>query len=138
MTDGMKILAVNAGSSSLKFGLYEDSASAALASRHAADSRLSGATLDLVVQLADAHFRYRDADRRLELVRSKLLPKAEAALDAARAAYQTGMTDMTGLLDAERSLLEFRVEELTMRMERASALAEIELVILGSRDASQM
>ncbi len=107
--------------------------SAALASRHAADSRLTGATLDLVVQLADAHFRYRDADRRLELVRWKLLPKAEAALDAARAAYQTGLTDMTGLLDAERSLLEFRVEEVTMRMERESAWAEIAIVILGAR-----
>jgi outer membrane protein TolC len=120
--------------------IYRDKIAAlvasALASRHITDARLSGATLDLVVQLADAHFRFRDANRRLELVRDKLLPKATASLDAARAAYPTGMTDMTGLLDAERTLLGFRVDEITMRMERASALAEIELVILGSRDMS--
>ena len=106
---------------------------AALAARHAADARLAGASLDLVVALADAHFRFRDARRRLEVVREKLLPKAEAALDAARAAYPTGLTDMTGLLDAERSLLEFRIEEATLRLEVETAQAEIVLVILGAR-----
>lgn len=107
--------------------------SSALAARHAADARLSGATLDVVVRLADASFRYRDAGRRLALVREKLIPKSEAALDAARAAYQTGMSDMTDLLDAERSLLEFRVEEVTLRLERESARAEVSVVILGAR-----
>lgn len=110
---------------------------AALASRHAADSALAGATLDLVVQLADANFRFRDANRRLELVRERLLPKAQASLETARSAYQTGMTDMTGLLDAERSLLEFRIEEITMRLEREVAAAEIRLVILGTQDTTR-
>lgn len=111
---------------------------AALAARHAADARLAGAKLDLVVRLADAHFRFRDANRRLALVRDSLLPKAEAALASARAAYQTNKTDMTALLEAERTLLEFRIEQATMTMERETAHAELRLVVLGSRDVSRV
>ncbi|TAJ21599.1 MAG: TolC family protein [Planctomycetota bacterium] len=112
--------------------------SAALASRHAADARLAGAKLDLVVRLADAHFRLRDANRRLVLVRDSLLPKAEAALASARTAYQTNKTDMTALLEAERTLLEFRIEQATMTMERETAQAEVRLVVIGSRDVSRV
>lgn len=118
------------------FPIYRDkiaaTVSAALSARHAADSRLAGGILDVVVQVADAHFRFRNSQRRLSLIATKLLPKAEAALDAAREAYTTGLVDMTGLLEAERSLVEFRVEEATALLELESAFAEITLLAVGA------
>ncbi len=71
-----------------------------------------------------------NATRRL-LVRNDVAEQAESTIALARNSSQPGY-----LLDEERSLLEFRVEELTMRMERESAWSEISLVILGARSLS--
>ncbi len=109
---------------------------AALAREHASDAAWSSAVLELASALADAHYRYRDAARRLALLENQLLPKAALALEAARAAYPTGLTDMTGLLDAERTLFEFRVQEVNLRLEREVALAELGVLLASSAAVS--
>lgn len=104
---------------------------AATALRRAAGARLDAARLETVMRLAEWQFLYRDAGRRLRLLRDVLLPNATQALDVARRSYPTGEVDLTSLLDAERSLFNFRLNEARARMEAEVALSQIMIEILA-------
>jgi outer membrane protein, heavy metal efflux system len=99
--------------------------------QRAAEARLSAEQLDLAVRFAETAYAWREADRNATLFGKQLLPKARAALDSARGGYVGGLTRFADLLDAERALLEFRVQYATAAGQREMALAEMSLVILG-------
>lgn len=72
-------------------------------------------------------FEYGDAQRKVDLYRDGLIPRAQQSLNAALTDYQAGKAGFIDVIDAERLLLEFQLnleESLTMR---ATKLAEIEM-----------
>lgn len=80
----------------------------------------------LRAELSMAVFDFRDAERRINLFRESLIPKAEQALEVARQAYGDGQTDFMTLIDAQRTLLEFQ-----LLSERAVSDREIALGNIG-------
>ena len=57
------------------------------------------------------HFGMETANRSIRLYRQALLPQAQQALDAANTAYQAAQIDFLSFLDAQRTLLNLRIEE---------------------------
>jgi len=103
----------------------------AQAGRRAAQARLTASQLNLTAEFAQKSYDYREVTRNLDLLREQLIPKARRSLEIARAAYLAGKTDFFNLLDAERSLLEFRLSEIDARIQRELTLSELSLLIAG-------
>ena len=76
-------------------------------------------------------FDYREINRNLDLLQEQLIPKAQQSLEIARAAYLAGKTDFFNLIDAERTLLEFRLSEIEARTQRELVLWDLSLLIAG-------
>src|SRR5262249_14937201 len=76
--------------------------------------------------VAAAHASVRAMTRRIGLLRNKVQPAAQRALDAARVAYATGPFDIFSLLEAERSLLDVEVEIATTRTDLLRRLADLD------------
>lgn len=81
---------------------------------------------NLIAELRMAIFKTRDAERRIGLLRDSLIPKATQAFEVARKDFSGGKTDFMTLIDAQRTLLEFR-----LMLERAIADREIALGEIG-------
>ncbi|KAF0174453.1 MAG: outer membrane efflux protein [Limisphaerales bacterium] len=105
---------------------------AAQAEKQAAAARFSAEQIMLAVEFAEKSFMFREATRNLELLNDRLLPKARQSLEVARSGYASGKTDFINLIDAQRTLLDFRLTEVEARIQRELALAELSLVILGT------
>ncbi len=97
----------------------------------AAKARLSAEELDLAVRFAETAYAWREANRNADLYGKQLLPKARAALEAARAGYVAGAANFADLLEAERTLLEYHMNYAEAAGQREMVLAEMSLVILG-------
>ncbi len=97
----------------------------------AAQARLSAEQLDLAVRFAETAYAWREADRSVALHGRLQLPKARAALDAAREGYVSGAAGFRDLLDAERDVLEHHLRHAEALGEREMVLAEMSLVVLG-------
>lgn len=104
----------------------------AQAGKQAAEARLSAEEIALAVEFAEKSFLFREASRSLDLLASRLLPKAQQSLEVARSGYVSGKVDFLNLLDAERTLLEFQLSEIDARVQRELALAELSLLVLGT------
>lgn len=76
-----------------------------------------------------ALFAFRDAARKIDLFGAGLVPKARQALDAIFTAYEAGKADFLDVLDAQRALLEFRLEYERALADRVMSLAEIEMLV---------
>ncbi len=107
----------------------------AQAGKRAAEARLSAEQIALAVEFAEKTFMFRESSRTLELLTQRLLPKARQSLEVAQSGYVSGKVDFLNLLDAERTLLEFRLSEVEARVQRELALAELSLLILGTPPA---
>ena len=120
---------------SMTLPIWRDKIAAEIASGstalQAAQARLSAEGLDLAVRFAETAYAWREANRSADLHGNRLLPKAKAALEAARAGYVTGTSTFADLLDAERELLEHHVAHAEALGQREMVLAEMSLVILG-------
>jgi outer membrane protein TolC len=80
---------------------------------------------------AEAHmvlYRVRDARRRVGLFRDTLVPKARQSLEAQETAFSAGEATFQQLLDAERVLLEFELEQHRARADHAQRLAELRMM----------
>lgn len=108
---------------------------AAQADKQAAAARFSAEQIMLAVEFAEKSFMFREATRNLELLNNRLLPKARQSLEVARSGYASGKVDFINLIDAQRTLLDFRLAEVEARIQRELALAELSLVILGTPPA---
>jgi len=104
---------------------------AAQAGQRAAQARFTAGQINLTVEFAEKSYAYREVNRNLDLLQGQLIPKARRSLEISRAAYLAGKTDFFNLLDAERSLLGFRLLEIDARTQRELTLSELSLLIAG-------
>jgi outer membrane protein TolC len=104
---------------------------AAQAGRRAAAARLTSGQISLTVDFALKTYDYREVTRNLALLQAKLIPKARKSLEIARAGYLAGQIDFFNLVDAERTLLNFELEEVEARARREIVLADLSLSIVG-------
>jgi outer membrane protein TolC len=74
---------------------------------------------------------FREASRNLELLNERLLTMARQSLEVAQSGYVGGKVDFLNVIDAERTLLDFRLSEVEASLQRELALAELSLLILG-------
>ena len=104
---------------------------AAQASKRAAEARLTSEQIALTVDFAMKSYEYREITRNLALLQDKLIPKARKTLEIARAGYPAGQIDFLSLIDAQRALLNFQLEEVEARTRREIILADLSLSIAG-------
>lgn len=71
-------------------------------------------------------------DKQERLFRTGIIPQAEIALSAARAAYQVGKIDFLTLLDSQKTLYNYQIRYYRVLTDHEKALAELERVI-GAR-----
>ena len=95
---------------------------AATLTRHQRANDL-GSTLKLVL------YRFHDAQRKIDLYRDTLLPKATEAVMTSEAAFRAGKASFTDLIDAQRLLLEFGLAAERASADRAQRLGELEMLV---------
>jgi len=83
----------------------------------------------LVASLEMALYGFRDAERKIDLYRDTLMPKAKQSLKVTQQAYEAGTTDFLDVIDAQRALLEFELSYERALVNRAQRLAEIEMLV---------
>ncbi|MGZ4964427.1 MAG: TolC family protein [Limisphaerales bacterium] len=103
----------------------------AQANKHAAEARLTAEQIMVTVDFAMKSYDYREVTRNLQLLHDTLISKARRSLEIARAGYLGGQIDFFNLIDAQRTLLNFQLEEAEARMRREITLAELSLNIAG-------
>jgi len=122
-------------SAGMTLPIWRDKIAAEIAEAHALEgasrARLSNELLTLTVEVAMKSYEYRESTRLLELLQDTLLPKAKQSLEVARSGYSAGTTDFMDLIDAQRTLLEFRLAEVEARIKRELALADLSLQVVG-------
>jgi outer membrane protein TolC len=104
---------------------------AAQAGQRAAAARLSAEQIKLAVDFAEQTYLIREAGRELALLRERLLPRARQSLAIARAAYRSGQVDFLNVIDDERALLGFQLDEIASQTQRAVAQAQLTLLVAG-------
>ena len=82
----------------------------------------------LSAELQMVSYRFRDADRRMDLYGGTLIPKVEESLKAALSAFQGGNASFTDLVDAQRLLLEFQLAYERGLSDKLQRLAEMEML----------
>ena len=84
---------------------------------------------DLRFVVKKHHFGMETANRSIRLYRQTLLPQARQALDVANTAYQAAQIDFLSLLDAQRTLLNLRIEEQRALRDYRQHLAQLEQAV---------
>nr|HID57849.1 TolC family protein [Desulfobacterales bacterium] len=85
----------------------------------------------LVSDLKMALYHFHDAERKINLYREGLIPKAKQSLNVIQEAYSGGKAHFLDLIDAQRILLEFKLSLEKSRRERFKRIAEIEMLVGG-------
>lgn len=80
----------------------------------------------LMARLKMVMFGYRDAGRKMGLYRDTLVPKGEQSLKVVLQEFAAGRSSYLDLIDAQRTLLEFKLAYERALTDRAQRLAEIE------------
>lgn len=95
----------------------------------AAAQARENATRQLEAQLKMALYRFRDAERKINLYGKTLIREAEQSLSVTEEAYRAGKMDFLNLIDAERLLLEFQLAHERALADREQRLAELEMLV---------
>ena len=85
----------------------------------------------LIADLEMALFGLRDADRKIDLYRDTLLPKAEQSVKVTELAFTADKATFLDLIDSQRILLGFQLEHKRALADRAQRVAEIEMLTGG-------
>lgn len=101
----------------------------ASAEKEMAEAELETARLMTAADLRIAFVRTQTAQRLAESYKTSLLPQAESALSVAESSYQAGKAGFLDLLDAQRSLLNFKLEYYGYLADYEQRVAELERVI---------
>ena len=78
----------------------------------------------LMANLEEAIYRYRDAERRVELYQERLLPMADQSLEVTLQSFATGGSGILDLIDAERVLLDLRLSGARAYTDQQQALGQ--------------
>ncbi len=107
---------------------------AAESAKKSAGARLAAARIALAAEFAEKRFAVREAERNLDVLGRQLIPLAEQALEAAKSGYAAGRNGFLDLLDAQRTLLSFRLAEEDARLQRELSLAALDLLLAEDSD----
>ena len=108
----------------LKAGVAEAESRRLAAARSRIDlENQLGAKLELTL------FKFQDAERKMKLYRDSLIGKAEQTLTVTRSAFEAGKVDFLSLIDAERTLLEFKLNYEQAVTDREKAVSSIERIV---------
>lgn len=107
------------------FGKNRSRIEAAAFQRSAAQLMLENRTQTLAADVEQTLFKLRDADRKINLYKESLIPKAEQSLEVNRQGYEAGQMEFINLIDAERMLLEFELAHERARADHLVARAEL-------------
>ncbi len=83
----------------------------------------------LIADLKMELYNFRDAERKIDLYRDTLVPKAKQSYNVIQKAFTAGKTDFLDVVDAERTLLEFQLSYERALANRAKRLAKLEQLI---------
>ena len=83
----------------------------------------------LGVKVQMAHFKMRNAERKIGLYRDTLIPKGEQYLKATETSYKSGKMDFLSLIGAQRMLLDFQLSYERMLSNYANSIAELEMLV---------
>lgn len=86
-------------------------------------------TNSLSSKLKMALYRFRDAERKVDLYGNALLPKAKESLKVTETGFRSASGSFTDLIDAQRILLEFALSYERALADRSQALAEVEKMV---------
>jgi outer membrane protein, heavy metal efflux system len=106
----------------------------AAARYHAAGYERDALHSRLRAELSMQAYRFRDAERRIELFGRSLIPRAGQALAVAREAYAEGRVPLMTPIDIRRALLDLHVQAARAAADREIALAELRRLI-GASDS---
>jgi len=84
---------------------------------------------DLLARAERILYDFEDSGRKVRLFGGVLVPKAGELVGASETAYAAGTVDFLDLIDAERTLLRFRLEHERAQANRRQRLAELEMLI---------
>jgi outer membrane protein, heavy metal efflux system len=101
------------------------------AKRSAARASLENRGNVLISDLKMLLYRFRDAERKIDLFGGTLAPLAKNSLDVTEQAYQAGRSDFLELIDAQRLLLDIQLSYQRAVADREQRLAQIEMMIGG-------
>ncbi len=107
-------------------GKYSAAAREAGLKHKAAEQQLLDTQRRLESDLQLAIYHLRDAERKIGLYGDTLIPKARQSLEVTRRNFETGKATFMSLVNAERMLLEFRLEHVRTKADRGLRLAEIQ------------
>lgn len=79
-------------------------------------------------ELAMALYLYRDSERRIDLYKGTLIPKAEQSLKVTEESFVSGKSSSLDLVDAERALLEFQLSYERALVDYAVSTAKVEML----------
>ena len=82
----------------------------------------------LLAELTMACYNLEDAGRRITLYGESLVPRAEKSLAVAEKAFTAGAGTYLDVMDAQKTLLEFRLARERARVDYVQRLAEIEMI----------
>lgn len=97
--------------------------------RSAAINILEEKQNELTSQLAMVLYKLRDAERRIDLYKNGLIPKAQQALQVSLQDLETGLGRYSDVIDAQRMLLEFELAYERAEVDKAQRLAEVERLV---------
>ena len=93
------------------------------------EAELETMRLLTLADLRSAFIRAQTAQRLAEIYRTSVLPQGEAALKVAEAGYQAEKASFLDHLDAQRSLLDFRIEYYQYLADYQERLAALERAV---------
>ena len=82
----------------------------------------------LTAELKNAFFAYRDAHRKIGLYRDSILPKAMESWMVTLKSFESDSSDFLDVIDAEQTLLEFKLSLHRAMADRTRAMADIEML----------
>jgi outer membrane protein, heavy metal efflux system len=83
---------------------------------------------DLTAKAQEVLYEYENNQRKIELYRDVVIPRALEMLTTSQTAYQAGTIDFLNLIDAQRKLLEYQLMYEQARADYAKRLAELEML----------
>jgi cobalt-zinc-cadmium efflux system outer membrane protein len=86
-------------------------------------------TNSLSAKLKMVTYRFRNAERKIDLYGNALLPKAKESLKVTESGFRSAKESFTDLIDAQRILLEFALSYERALADRSQSLAEIEKIV---------
>ena len=98
----------------------------AKAEREMAEAELQAATVMTLYDVKNTFVKAQTAKRLVDLYQTSVIPQGEAALRVAETGYQAGKTGFLDLLDAQRTLLDFKLEYYQYIVEYQRWTAELE------------